>query len=344
MEDRTTKHDPRIIIQALASAGTTLLRPNRGLIATGHRAQPSKLLELYEAEYCPYCRPVREALTELDLDARIYPIPKKATRYRDQLLAASGAKRIPFLHDPNTGVKLHDSQAIVEYLYKQYGLEGIPAPEQNLKTSMLATASRGTTGMFAAPSVPAAEALELYSFEGSPYCRLVREVLCELETTYIVRNVGKSPGSYADFFPPILRHNKMRSYLPATVNRQKFIERTGLMMVPYVVDPNTGTSMWQTGDIQEYLRKTYGGKQTAVAKPAPVAKRASGRKAAAVKKPAPARKPTKIGNGVNATKGSKSRKRATSGNGAKARKRQASGNGTKGAPQPAVDAAPTRVS
>ena len=182
MEEKTTKHDPRIVVQALASLGATLLRPNRGIVATGHRAQPVKLLELYEGEYCPFCRHVREALTELDLDARIFPIPKKATRYRDQLLAASGAKKIPFLHDPNTGVKLHESHAIVKYLYEQYGIEGIPAPERNLKTSVLATAIRGTAGMFAAPSVPAKKPLELYSFEGSPYCRLVREVLCELET------------------------------------------------------------------------------------------------------------------------------------------------------------------
>ena len=300
-----------------------MLRPNRGIVASGHRAQPAKLLELYEAEYCPYCRHVREALTELDLDARIYSIPKKATRYRDQLLAASGAKKIPFLHDPNTGVKLHESHAIVKYLYKQYGIEGIPAPERNLKTSMLATASRGTSGMFAAPSVPASKALELYSFEGSPYCRLVREVLCELEATYVVRNVGKSPGSYADFFPPILRHNNMKSYLPATVNRQKFIERAGLMMVPYLVDPNTGTSMWETGDIQEYLRKTYGRKQDAAAEPVAATRRASGRKPAAVKKPAP------------------TRKSATTGNGAKATKRAATGNGTKGVPQPDVGTAPS---
>ena len=340
MEEKTTKHDPLVVVQALASLGATLLRPNRGIVATGHRAQPVKLLELYEAEYCPYCRHVREALTELDLDARIFPIPKKATRYRDRLLAASGAKKIPFLHDPNTGVKLLESHAIVKYLYEQYGIEGIPAPERNLKTSVLATAIRGTTGMFAAPSVPAKKPLELYSFEGSPYCRLVREVLCELETTYILRNVGKSPGSYADFFPPILRHNNMRSYLPATENRRKFIERAGLMMVPYLVDPNTGKAMSETGDIQEYLRGTYGSKQVTATKPTAVARRASGRKPVAVKKRTAVKKPTTTGNGASATKGSTARKRATSAIGAEVTKHAVSVNRAKGAPQPAVRAAP----
>src|SRR5712691_7144344 len=118
MEEKTTKHDPMIIIQAIASLGTSLLRVNRGVVTKGHRAQPVKLLELYEAEYCPFCRHVREALTELDLDAHIYPIPKKGTRYRARLIKESGSAKVPFLHDPNTGVKLHESVAIVEYLYK----------------------------------------------------------------------------------------------------------------------------------------------------------------------------------------------------------------------------------
>jgi glutathione S-transferase len=257
LEARTTTHDPRIIIQAIASAGTSLLRANRGVVVQGHRTRPAKLLELYDAEFCPFSRHVREALTELDLDARIFPIPKKGKRYVQRLVKASGAKKIPFLHDPNTGVKLGDSEAIVAYLYQQYGIEGVKTPERNLKTSVLASATRGTMGMIAVPSKPAKKPLELYSFEGSPYVRLVREVLCELETGYIVRNVGKTPGTYADFFPPILRHNKMKNYMPGTENRRRFLERAGLMMVPYIVDPNTGTAMWQTGDIKEYLRKTY---------------------------------------------------------------------------------------
>jgi glutathione S-transferase len=256
--DETTKHNPKIIAQAIASMATSLLRVNRGVVVKGHRERPAKLLELYEAEYCPFCRHVREALTELDLDARIYPIPKNGKRYKARLVKVGGSPKIPFLHDPNTGTKLYESEAIVEYLYKQYGIEGIPTPERRIKTSVLATATRGTKGMFAQPSLAAKKPLELYSFEGSPYSRLVREVFCELEISYVVRNVGKTPGAYADYFPPILRHNKMKNYMPGTENRRKFIERAGKMMVPYIVDPNTDVAMWQTGDIQDYLRNTYG--------------------------------------------------------------------------------------
>lgn len=254
----TTKHDPKTIANAIASLGTSLLRVNRGVVTKGHRKAPAKLLELYEAEYCPFCRHVREALTELDIDARIYPIPKGGKRYKARLTKLGGSPKVPFLHDPNTGTKLYESEAIVDYLYKEYGIEGIPVPERKIATSTLATATRGKSGMFAAPSKAATKPLELWSFEGSPYSRLVREVLCELETSYVLHNVGKSPGSYADLFPPIIRHNHMKSYLPATENRQKLIARGGKMMVPFIVDPNTKTEMYQTKDIQEYLRSTYG--------------------------------------------------------------------------------------
>ena len=251
--------DPLTIARAVASLGTSLLRVNRGLMVKGNRGAPAKTLELFEAEYCPYCRHVREALTELDLDAMIYPIPKGAKRHVARLLKLGGEKKIPFLHDPNTGVKMYDSEAIVKYLYEQYGLEGEPVPDRRIMTSTLASLTRAKFGgMHAVPNKPAQKRLELYSFEASPYSRLVREVFCELEISYVLHNVGKSPGAYAEFFPPILRHNLMLNYMPATENRQNLIKRGGKMMVPYIVDPNTGISMYETKAIKAYLRKTYG--------------------------------------------------------------------------------------
>ena len=59
----------------------------------GNRGAPAKTLERFEAEYCPYCRHVREALTELDLDAMIYPIPKGAKRHVASLLKLGGEKQ-----------------------------------------------------------------------------------------------------------------------------------------------------------------------------------------------------------------------------------------------------------
>ena len=75
--------------------------------------QPAQLLELYEYEGCPYCRLVRETLTELDLDARIYPCPKGGTRFRPKVKELGGKQQFPYLVDPNTGRKLYESADIV---------------------------------------------------------------------------------------------------------------------------------------------------------------------------------------------------------------------------------------
>jgi glutathione S-transferase len=250
--------DPGTRLKALASFGTSLLRVNRGVIVKGHRKTPQKPLQLFEAEYCPFCRHVRESLTELDLDAMIYPVPKGGKRFRQRLVRLGGKAKVPFLHDPNTGTKLYESEAIAQYLYKEYGQDWEKVPERRIATSTLASAVRGKSGMFAKPSRAPKKPLELYSFEGSPYSRLVRETLCEMEISYLLHNVGKTPGSHADYLPPEYRADYVHDYMPGTENRRKFLERAGRVMVPYVIDPNTSVAMFETRDIQSYLRKTYG--------------------------------------------------------------------------------------
>jgi glutathione S-transferase len=250
--------DPAMRVRALASFGTSLLRVNRGVIAKGHRKAPAQPLELFEAEYCPFCRHVREALTELDLDAMIYPVPKRGKRFHPLLKRFSGKTKVPFLHDPNTGMKISESEAIVEYLYKEYGFDWEKVPERRISTSTMATATRGKMGMFARPSKKPRKPLELYSWEGSPYARLVRETMCEYEIPYLLHNVGKTPGSHADYMPPEYRAQYMHDYTPGTENRRKMLARAGKVQVPYLIDPNTGVSMFETRKIQEYLRKTYG--------------------------------------------------------------------------------------
>ena len=250
--------DPGTRLRALASTGTSLLRVNRGVIVKGHRKTPAKPLQLFEAEYCPFCRHVRESLTELDLDAMIYPVPKGGKRFRNRLIKLGGKATVPFLHDPNTGTKLYESEAIATYLYKEYGLDWEKVPERRITTSTLASASRGKSGMFAKPSKAPQKPLELYSFEGSPYARLVRETLCELEIPYLLHNCGKTPGSHADYLPPEYRAEYVHDYMPGTDNRRKFLQRAGKIQMPYLIDPNTGVAMFETRAIQDYLRKTYG--------------------------------------------------------------------------------------
>ncbi len=251
--------DPVTRLRALASLGTSLLRVNRGIIVKGHRKAPQKPLELFEAEYCPFCRHVREALTELDLDAMIYPVPKRGKRFRQRLMKLSGKTKVPFLHDPNTGKKLGESEAIAEYLYKEYGHDWEKVPERRIKTSVAGERiARQEAACSRKPSKRPKKPLELYSWEGSPYARLARETLCELEIPYLLHNVGKTPGSHADYLPPEYRAEYVHDYMPGTENRRKFLERAGKVQVPYLIDPNTGTAMFETRDIQKYLVQTYG--------------------------------------------------------------------------------------
>lgn len=242
------------LFNALWSLVPSLARGGRGAVVKGHRVRPEKRLVLYDGEFCPYCRYVREALTELDLDVMIYPVPKKGMRFRHLASKKPGEHTVPFLVDPNTGESHHHSEEIVQYLYDHYGPEGARRPRRLIYLSLLATMLRFKKGMFARPSKPAEKPLELYSFEASPYARLVRETLCELEVPYLLHNVGKGRGKPGEWLPPGARKN----YVGTTENRRKLVERGGQMMVPYLVDPNTGVAMYESAEIQRYLLKTYG--------------------------------------------------------------------------------------
>ena len=75
----------------------------------------------------------------------------------------------------------------------------------------------------------------LYQFEGSPYCRKVREALNQLDLVTHIKNVGKrSP------------------------TRPELVELGGKMQVPYLSDPNTGTALYESDAIVAYLHQTYG--------------------------------------------------------------------------------------
>ncbi|KAJ6757835.1 THIOREDOXIN FAMILY PROTEIN, partial [Salix koriyanagi] len=72
-------------------------------------SDPPKPLQLYEFEACPFCRRVREAMTELDLSTEVYPCPKGSVRHREIVRKIGGKEQFPFLVDPNTGVSIYES-------------------------------------------------------------------------------------------------------------------------------------------------------------------------------------------------------------------------------------------
>jgi hypothetical protein len=46
---------------------------------------------------------VREAISVLDLDVRVYPCPKGGPTWRPKAVELGGKAQFPFLVDPNTG-------------------------------------------------------------------------------------------------------------------------------------------------------------------------------------------------------------------------------------------------
>jgi glutaredoxin len=155
-------------LDVLNSTLTSTLRFWRGTNARGSMRQPAKRLELFEFEACPYCRLVREALTELDLDALIYPTPHGGNRFRPKVEKLGGKQQFPFLVEANSGKSMYESADIIDYLYRRYG--GRPAPTRLLRSldvtsSVLASIPRFRAGSQARPSKAPKRPLELFSFE-----------------------------------------------------------------------------------------------------------------------------------------------------------------------------------
>jgi glutathione S-transferase len=220
----------------------SVLRMGAGRRVRSAARQPEKLLEVYEFEGCPFCRRVREELSELDLDAMIYPCPREGTRFRPRVVEMGGQAKFPYLVDPNTGRSMYESSDIVSYLRETYGgPDGWGAGVLGIASSGMASAvragrgsrARGTPGASREPPRP----LELWSFEACPYCRLVRETLCELELPHVLHNVARG-----------------------STKREAFVARSGRMRVPYLVDPNTGRSLFESADIVRYLVGEYAGR------------------------------------------------------------------------------------
>ncbi len=78
------------------------------------------------------------------------------------------------------------------------------------------------------------EMLEVYQFEGCPYCSKVRQKMTDLGIDFVARQVEPKG------------------------DRQRVEEISGQTGVPVLVDPNTDTVMPESDDIVEYLEEHYG--------------------------------------------------------------------------------------
>jgi glutathione S-transferase len=238
----------------------TLVRTGAGISSKSALIKPETSLKLFDIEGCPYCRLVREALTELDLDAEIYPCPKQGERYRQEVIEKGGKAQFPFLIDPNTGVQMYESLSIIKYLFDTYGQRSLPLKWQfgPLQTmgSILASTARPGLGRTKKASRAPEQLLELYSFESSPYARMVRECLCEMQIPYILRSCGRTElGEW--LLPPI---RDVLNIVPNSelANRKTLQQKAGRMAIPYLIDPNENVQMFESAKIIEYLEATYG--------------------------------------------------------------------------------------
>ena len=164
------------ILDVSTSILTSLARLGSGGKVASPGARPERLLELYEFENCPFCRKAREALSILDLDAKIYPCPKSGPKYRPELVERGGKAQFPYLIDPNTGTEMYESNHIVRYLFEHYGNGRVPillkpGPQNDLTTSLASMVRpflRGPHLQSRTRSRPAARAIQLRSLTVLP--------------------------------------------------------------------------------------------------------------------------------------------------------------------------------
>lgn len=124
-----------------ASLLASISRGGKGIYLKPARV-PTMPLVLWSFEASPYSRPVRELLCELELPYELHNLAKEhwtevgpATQRlkrgpyvpipggkRDHFMQIHGRVQVPYLEDPNTGVALFESEAILDYLKKTYAL------------------------------------------------------------------------------------------------------------------------------------------------------------------------------------------------------------------------------
>jgi glutathione S-transferase len=200
-------------------------------------------IQIYDMEGCPFCRKVREAVTILSLDVEFLPCPMNGPTFRRRYKAAFGEKAtVPYMIDPNTGLDLGESDEIVAYLFQVYSSRQGQVIPPLLRPGTLTTVTAGLAllprfgaGSSYKLSKPPPLPLRLWSYEASPFCKIVKETLCSLEIPHIQTSCPRG-----------------------SQNRQRLFKLTGRFQVPYLEDPNEGVNLFESAAIIDYLKKRYG--------------------------------------------------------------------------------------
>ncbi|GMH42393.1 hypothetical protein BSKO_10312 [Bryopsis sp. KO-2023] len=200
--------------------------------------RPSQPLEIYEYEGCPFCKKVREAVSILDLDVIYYPCPRNGPTFRPKAIELGGKRSFPYMVDPGAGKAMYESDDIINYLFQEYGDGEVPV---GLRLGVFTTLSCGLSlvgrlgkgSSYRAAKMPE-KPIIFWAYEASPFCKVVREVLCELEIPHLMKTVARG-----------------------SPKRQDLYEIAGGFQVPYIQDPNTGIAMFESTAIIDYLNETY---------------------------------------------------------------------------------------
>ncbi|KAI2507214.1 glutathione S-transferase [Fragilaria crotonensis] len=225
-------------------------------------------LTLFDIENNDNCRLVRERLTELDLNFKVVPSTPNSKVFLDPThkYALAPGTIIPTLRvvgDNPQEVIVSGAPNIVEYLDRKFssaidddativaqenqGEESSSSFKEQAKIVLSKVGNTAASWMRAGRGCrvsPAASdsanlldsSLVLYSYEGNQFCRLVREVLTELDIAYELRSAGKG-----------------------SPRRAELAEKTGgSTQCPCLIDMNTSEVIQESADIVQYLYSTYG--------------------------------------------------------------------------------------
>ena len=212
------------------------------------------IAKLYDVENSNSCREVRERITELDLVVEeVIPVGEGSKNVMPGkeapiLVAATTSSNGDEGSEEEDVQTIEGTDAILSFLDKSFSEPSgskdsedfdLEDAKEKLKIAGLYLASwmRLGRGTSVSPSVGKRpeKPLVLYSYEGNQFCRLVREVLTELDIVYELRSAGKE--------------SPRRTELASITG--------GSSQCPYLIDPNTGASMPESVDIVEYLYKNY---------------------------------------------------------------------------------------
>jgi hypothetical protein len=206
----------------------------------GGYPRPSGPLVLFHRTDSGECKRVREALSILDIDVMVYPIPDGGPRWTSVEGFEQGMEG-PVLVDSTHGVTLRGADTIVEHLFTMYSnptkipwILGSNAVSDFLLHSALKMRA-GKGSMYRGNGMVPEKPLVFWAYEASPFCAVVQEVLCELAIPHVIKNVA--------------RGSAKRSILYGDV---------GHFQAPFLEDPNQNVCMFESAAIIEHLLSNYG--------------------------------------------------------------------------------------